>query len=266
MKRVAFSILLVAALLLGLVGTVLAAPPDDHPGKGPPVFEKSVFIHYPKEFAPGKPDGTPGVGPAKKTKDTELYSYSKTHWPDSVVLGEGITYYYNPAGEPGDGGFVAAITASFDAWENDPGSYVDFEYRGGTEEVPGLDVPQPDGQNIVGWADLSDDYPNAIGVTIIWSYRSRSEKIIVDCDTVLNSNSYYAWNASDGQQLPNTDYYDVDVQNIMTHEAGHWLMLNDMYYDAASEQTMYGYASDTELKKRSLEDGDLAGVRRIYGE
>ncbi|HEY91411.1 MAG TPA: hypothetical protein G4O07_06210 [Dehalococcoidia bacterium] len=264
MKRVAFSILLVAALLLGLVGTALAAPPDDHPGKGPPVFEKSVFIHYPKEFAPGKPDGTPGVGPAKKTKDTELYSYSKTHWPDSVVLNGGITYCYNPANEPGD--FEAAIIASFDAWEEDPGSYVDFEHMGGTEEVPGLDVPQPDGQNIVGWADLSDDYPNAIGITIIWSYRSRSEKIIVDCDTVLNSNSYYAWTASDGQQLPDTGAYDVDVQNIMTHEAGHWLMLNDMYYDAASEQTMYGYASDAELKKRSLEDGDLAGVRRIYGE
>ena len=268
MKRVAFSIFLVAVMLLGLVGTALAAPPDAHPGKGPPFFEKSVFIHYPKESAHGKPDGTPGVGPAKKTKDTELYAYSKTHWPDSVVLNGGIPYYYNPVNEPGD--FQVAILASFDAWEEDPESYVDFTYVDTTTELPGLDVPQPDLQNIVGWGDLTGYYPDAIGVTIVWSYRSRGQRIIVDCDTVLNTASMYAWVAPvvsgdpDEQQLADTGAYDVDVQNIMTHEAGHWLMLNDMYYDAAAEQTMYGYASDRELKKRSLEEGDLAGVRRIY--
>lgn len=267
MKKVTITILLTVAMLLGLVGSALAAPPDDNPGKGPPIFEKSVFVHYPKEFAPGKPTGTPGVSPAKKTKDTELYSYSKTHWPDSVVLGEGITYSYNPAGEPDD--FQAAIIASFDAWE-DPESYADFTFISDTGNVPGLNVLQPDLQNIVGWADLSSYYPGAIGVTIIWSYRSRSERIIVDCDTILNTTAMYAWTAPDvigdpdDLQLPDTVAYDVDVQNIMTHEAGHWLMLDDMYYDAASEQTMYGYASDRELKKRSLEEGDLAGVRMIY--
>ncbi|HUS88120.1 MAG TPA: hypothetical protein VMW91_01925, partial [Desulfosporosinus sp.] len=61
-----------------------------------------------------------------------------------------------------------------------------------------------------------------------------------------------------------TTSYDVDVQNIMTHEAGHWLVLNDLYDDIYIEQTMYGVSSDRELKRRSLESGDIAGVRKIY--
>jgi len=63
-----------------------------------------------------------------------------------------------------------------------------------------------------------------------------------------------------------TAVFDVDVQNIMAHEAGHWLMLNDLYDDVADAQTMYCYANDEELKARSLENGDEAGVNKIYPE
>ena len=51
-----------------------------------------------------------------------------------------------------------------------------------------------------------------------------------------------------------------DVQNIGTHEAGHTFGLGDMYEPADSEQTMYGYASTGETKKRTLEWGDRAGA------
>jgi len=93
----------------------------------------------------------------------------------------------------------------------------------------------------------------------------------VDVDTVLNTDSFFAWTVAgtvidpDTELLPGTDDYDVDVQNIMTHEAGHWLVLNDLYDDIYLEQTMYGISSDRELKRRSLEDdGDILGLRKIY--
>jgi len=57
-----------------------------------------------------------------------------------------------------------------------------------------------------------------------------------------------------------TTAYDVNVQNVMTNEAGHWLVLNDLYDDVASEQTMYGISSDRELKGRNLESGDIADL------
>ncbi|MFC1909987.1 hypothetical protein ACFLXC_01680 [Chloroflexota bacterium] len=61
-----------------------------------------------------------------------------------------------------------------------------------------------------------------------------------------------------------TGGFDVDIQNIMTHEAGHWLMLEDLDNSGAAEQTMYYQAADGELKKRSLEEGDIAGIQMIY--
>ena len=162
--------------------------------------------------------------------------------------------------------------ASSDTWEDDPGSYIDFTYEGSSTAIaPGIGVASPDYNNVVGWTDLSADYPNAIGITVVWHTRGRVKKI-VDCDTVLNSNAYYVWTQNDisNEAVNTADYFypttgfDVDVQNIMTHEAGHWLMLDDIYEDAASEQTMYGYAGDEELKSRSLESGDEASVRKIY--
>jgi hypothetical protein len=43
-------------------------------------------------------------------------------------------------------------------------------------------------------------------------------------------------------------------------------MLNDVYSDACSEATMYAYASLGETKKRTLDNGDIAGIEAIYGQ
>lgn len=50
----------------------------------------------------------------------------------------------------------------------------------------------------------------------------------------------------------------------MIHEAGHWLMLLDLYQKAAGEQTMYGYGSTGEVKARSLESGYLVGLSKTH--
>jgi hypothetical protein len=55
-----------------------------------------------------------------------------------------------------------------------------------------------------------------------------------------------------------------DVQNIGTHEAGHTFGLGDLYDSTDSEETMYGYGSLAETKKRTLEWGDRAGVAALY--
>ncbi len=56
-----------------------------------------------------------------------------------------------------------------------------------------------------------------------------------------------------------------DVWNVAAHEFGHWLQLNDLYISSASEETMYGYASIGETKKRNIYCGDIYGIRYIYG-
>jgi hypothetical protein len=60
---------------------------------------------------------------------------------------------------------------------------------------------------------------------------------LVDVDAVLNSNNAHTWwqksinrNAnSAGWVAGYSAACDVDVQNIMTHEAGYWLVLDDLY-------------------------------------
>jgi hypothetical protein len=56
----------------------------------------------------------------------------------------------------------------------------------------------------------------------------------------------------------------MDFENIATHELGHSVGLGDLYTDACSEQTMYGYADNGETKKRTLEAGDIKGVQELY--
>jgi len=233
----------------------MAAPPRNTPGNGPPTLEKMVFVNYPKNVAPGKPTGSPG-GKPDKNQSTALYSYTKVHWPYDAAAA-GIDWYYNPTNAPGT--FLGAIQDSFNTWDTAGGAGIDFTYIDVSGAVPG----ENDGVNVVGWGNISTQYPGAIGVTTVWYYRYvKGEKLIVDCDTELNTDVLFAW--SEGFPYGDTSKYDVDVQNIMTHEAGHWLMLLDLYDDAASEQTMYGIADELELKKITLESGDIAGIQAIY--
>ena len=53
------SFFIILLLLLSLTSPVLAAKPDDNPGKGPPELEQIVFIHYLDESNPAKPDKPP---------------------------------------------------------------------------------------------------------------------------------------------------------------------------------------------------------------
>jgi hypothetical protein len=75
----------------------------------------------------------------------------------------------------------------------------------------------------------------------------------------------YKWGIdSDGEGSAYTLTNAFDVQNIATHEAGHTLMLDDLYMDAANVLTMYGYGSYGETYAISLGTGDVSGIKVIY--
>ena len=258
MKKILLATLVIAALLVSLAGTVVAAPPADNPGKGPPDFDKVVFVHYPKGEAPGKPPGTPGKGP--KEGD---YVYDGYHWADTSLP---VHYLVNLTDSGDTGTFFGGIQAAFQTWEDEPGSYMDFNCDGTTAIGMSSLNDEMDGYNVVGWANISDDYPSAIAVTIFW-YNVLTKEVS-EVDVAMNSDPYFAWWQNPGETwtVGNSTAYDCDVQNIMIHEAGHWLVLGDLYADANSEKTMYGYAGELELKKRSLDPGDEAGIQAIYPE
>jgi hypothetical protein len=64
--------------------------------------------------------------------------------------------------------------------------------------------------------------------------------------------------AMDGSSLA------MDFENIAIHELGHSLGMGDLYESSCAEETMYGYASNGETKKRDLEAGDITGIQELY--
>ena len=87
------------------------------------------------------------------------------------------------------------------------------------------------------------------------TFISHSGSSLTGADTVLNT--YYQWSTSG-------EAGKLDVQNTVTHELGHWLVLGDLYGGADTEKTMYGYTAYGETKKRSLESDDVNGINAIY--
>lgn len=260
-RRVLLCLSAAVVFLLLAGGLVTAAPPDDA-AKGPPQMGKIVSIHYPRGLeAKGGEPGSP-VKPPKPDGDAKAwFKYSGIHWTASSV-----DYVVNTDNcTTANSTFVPAVDAAFDAWEAASTGTPAFRNAGTGPDIPSSFYGDGDanGANEIGWVNISSSYPGAIAVTMTWYWIGNGEIIEVD----LAFNAAYPWVqnvvSGDPDMITGTPNY-FDVQNIATHEAGHWLMLGDLYNKPARSQTMYGYGSLGELQKRSLESGDVAGVQTIY--
>ncbi len=118
------------------------------------------------------------------------------------------------------------------------------------------DTISPDGQNEVVFGAISDS--NTIGVTIVWGIFSgpTANRKLVEWDQVYNDVNY-DWSASG-------EVGKMDFENIATHELGHAVGLADLYTTSCLNETMYGYASEGTINKRTLEIGDITGINNLY--
>ncbi len=99
------------------------------------------------------------------------------------------------------------------------------------------------------------NYPQSGVIAVTRTWYTRFSKAIVEYDVMFDSD--FAWG--------NGDPAKMDWQNIATHETGHGIGLSDLYNSACSSQTMYGYSTEGETIKRTLESGDIAGLQKMYG-
>ena len=106
------------------------------------------------------------------------------------------------------------------------------------------------------FADIGQS--GVIGVTIVWGVFSGPphNRKLVEWDQVYDDVDF-DWSISG-------EAGKMDFEYIATHELGHSIGLDDLYEGACSEETMYGYAGYGETKKRSLEAGDIIGVKKLY--
>lgn len=109
-----------------------------------------------------------------------------------------------------------------------------------------------DGVNQLAWVDLGAT--STIAVTTTWYYRATG--LAVESDGQYNTR--FAWSTMGTASA-------MDVQDIATHEIGHTFGLDHPKGKGIGCLTMYAYASNGETQKRTLGDGDLLGIRAIYG-
>ena len=242
------SIFLVLALVWGTNFGWAQAAPFSPPGleKKPPL-EKRVFIHRKK--ANGKP---PWAGGGNDKNKNTCYSY----------LSEGaklkqlpVDYVIDPDNSDGlDESFIAAaISASAETWDNQTKTELFGNYS--IDHNASWDTVFPDGRNEL----LFGHYPGVIAVIVAWGYFSGPPELreIIEFDILFDTD--FVW--GDAKKNPEL----MDLQNIATHEIGHGAGLGDLYEATCSEATMFGYSGNGEISKRTLEKGDIFGLRSLYG-
>lgn len=109
-----------------------------------------------------------------------------------------------------------------------------------------------DGNNQIDMQNLGAT--TTIAVTTTWYYRGSGEAVESDGQY----NTFYTWSTSGAAG-------SMDVQNIGTHEIGHTFGLNHPKGPGVGCLTMYAYANTGETAKRTLGDGDILGIRALYG-
>ena len=238
-------LLLVSFCLVGAVfAFVAAAQGSADNDKGP--LQKITFIHYKKGFA--KPEA-PG-----KSKPVNCYGFlaAGAKWKTTEP------YLINPTNYDGlSASFVeSAVNAGVAEWEK----YVTFNIFGDESKDYSAQFidDYTDGKNTVTFGTYSNS--GVIAIANVWGYFGGKTQYreLTEWDILFND-AYFTF----GDATVNTGL--MDLQNIATHELGHAAGMDDLYNTVCYQETMYGYSNEGETSKRNLYNGDITGIRNLYG-
>ncbi len=168
------------------------------------------------------------------------------HWANTLLP---IPYYIDRrgCGDISDGSDIAAIQSAFQTWENVASGRIAFQFAGLVESGSvGTEA------NVVMW--IKEEWPyDSRYVAKTRLYYDQAEGRILKVEVALNGRDY-RWST-------NGEGGTLDVQNVATHEVGHFIGLGDVQ---TMGQTMFEYILLDEKSKRALTDDDIDGVRAAY--
>lgn len=214
-------------------------PDPEHPG-----VRVRVFVHQPK-------DSSTLITTCSDPDSSAVDGILGWHLPSSV------TYNLNTSSAPLSVGsnFSTIAGNAFNTWQTAVGSSKVTFVQGSdtTANRQSLDF-----QNIIAFGRTSG---TALAVTYTRYYTATHE--VADVDTIFNKKFTWVWT---DPSLNTCSLYSnsYDVQDILTHELGHWMGLDDQYDGSYSNNTMYGYGSQGEIKKDTLTTGDITPLSTIY--
>lgn len=202
-------------------------------------LERIDFIHYAK-----------GSGSGTKPTTQTCYKLLGSAWKNLPV-----SYIINPVNalqpDLAESLVTGAIAQAAETWDT---SAVTRELMNDLYTVDNTaQYGVQDYKNVIAFGN----YPtaNVIAVTSIWITR-RPTRQIVEFDMLLDTD--FTW----GDAIINPAV--MDLQNIVTHELGHAIGLDDIYDNSCNTVTMYGYSANGETDKRTLESPDITGLLKMY--
>jgi hypothetical protein len=243
-------------LILGMVAFLAWALPAFAKNEGRPKgledrgpLTKITYIHYKKGYVkppkPPKPD---------RGKEVACYGFlgREVYWKNlSQKL---VINPWNPDGLSKN--FVTTtFSTSAQTWDKET---LGTLYDGYSVEYDANLDDDPDGKNELLFGNYPED--NVIAVAYVWGYFGGPPQLreIVEFNILFDTD--FTWGNAD-----NNNTSVMDLENIATHEMGHGWGLDDMYQDACSSVTMYGYSDYGETIKRDLEPQDIKGIQELYG-
>jgi hypothetical protein len=179
-----------------------------------------------------------------------------------------LTYYVNRGGSADVNlqETLGAIKRATFAWSSPSCTDLSFHFGGlETAEKTNLTIAEgdpPDKKNLFIWHE--DRWPPqgatdkmitdqmAAVTTVIYD---ATTGVILDADIDINGYNFFWTTFDDGSKAA------TDIESTITHELGHVLGLA---HSPEPEATMFANTSQGELKKRTLEQDDVAGVCFIY--
>ena len=184
-----------------------------------------------------------------------------------------ITYTFNEQGFPDldDAELRTIIGSSFRTWQNVrcDGTPIYLDIRAATATTPleseaeGNTAAQ--NTNVIvhfdedQWAE--EGLPSrAFAITAVWFNENNGE--IVGADMMFNG-AMGPFGACSTEGCASSSGPRTDLQNVATHEFGHFLGLS---HSAVPNSTMWCDAEASEVSKRSLSSDDVEGVCEIYDE
>ncbi len=145
---------------------------------------------------------------------------------------------------------TSAVTAAVDTWDT---ATTAGNLKGTITTESGYGSVGKDGQNTITFGN----YPQSGVIAVTYAWVDRATKKLIEFDIMFDTD--FQWGDA------NQNLALMDLQNIATHELGHGFNLSDLYTASKSALTMYGYSTEGETQKRTLESGDITGIQAVFG-
>jgi len=222
--------------------------------------EGIMFIDYKEKHA--KPEGTPGKGKKDKNGGDDETNSCFAFIAKGAKWNTPENYLLDPAnGDSLEANHVAdKVAESMTDWETEAGNEIFLNNIGSNTD--GADTSSPDGKNEIFFGNIADE--GALAVTIVWYERGGPPSLrdIVEYDMIFDDE--FTWdNLGSTSETNLVDTTSFDFWNVAKHEIGHAAGMGHPD-SSCTEETMFAFASPGETKKRTLYDGDKAGILDLF--